>query len=298
MKSELTDSSPFISHPRSFTRSSLVLASLDIGRVLSDRDRVTFRAQGTCMYPTVRPGDILRIRSRQAADVVVGDIVICRGPDCLFGHRVIAKGERDGRTYIVTRPDRARAGSDVPTFDENLLGVVIAIERHGKRAPLQPAAYPWLRRWYFATRRVLAQFQPRVWDGLVTALARIQASALYRRMAKGWLALLHPQVGYTVRLPFSRKLDAVYRPLAPDEFDVRMEWQGRAVERWTLALRLSDARQPAAWATFAHDRDHTWHIEQSYVRVRYRGAGLDDALITQAEAILARNGMTLQRVIP
>jgi hypothetical protein len=246
------------------------------------------------MYPTVRPGDVLRIQSRPAANVEVRNIAVCRAPDYLFGHRVIAKGERDGSAYIVTRPDRARAGSDAPTFDENLLGVAIAIERNGKRVPLQPTAYPWLMRQYFAACLMLTELKSRVLDGLMTTLARIQDSALYRRMARGSLALLHPRFAYTVQLPFNSKLDGVYRPLTPDEFDVRMEWQGRAVERWTLALRLSDQRQPTAWATFARDGDHAWCVKESCARVRYRGAGLDDALIMQAEAILARSGMTLR----
>ena len=277
----------------SFSKSSLVLASLNIGRVLADRDGVTFRAQGTCMYPTIRRGDVLRIQSRLAANVRVGDIAVCRVPDFLFGHRVIAKGERDGRAYIVTRPDRARAAGDAPTFDENLLGVVITIERNGKQVPPHPTAYPWLAPWYFAARLVLTELQPRVLDGLMTALSRIQDSAPYRRMAGGLLALAHPRVSYTLQLPFNSELDGVYRPLAPDEFDVRMEWQGRAVERWTLALRLSDARQPAAWATFAREGDQAWRVEESYVRVRCRGAGLDDALMRQAKVILARSGNRL-----
>jgi hypothetical protein len=298
MKNQPASDSSFRLQSSSFTHSSLVLASLDIGRVLADRDGVTFRAQGTCMFPTVRPGDVLRIQSRPAGNVEVGDIAVCRAPEWLFSHRVIGKGEQDGHPYVVTRPDRSRDGSDAPTFDENLLGVVIAIERNGKRVPLQPTGYPWLARRYCAACLALTELQPRVLDGLMTRLARIQDSALYRRMARGSLALLHPQVRYTVQLPFNSKLDGVYHPLAPAEFDVRMEWQRRAVERWTLALRLSDARQPAAWATFGRDGDHAWRVEESHVRARYRGAGLDDALITQAEAILARSGMTLQSVIP
>lgn len=278
---QMTDSS-------SFSKFSLVLASLDIGRVLADRDGVRFRAQGTCMYPTIRPGDLLRIKSRPAADVAVGDIAVYRAPEYLFGHRVIAKGERDGRAYIVGHPDRSRAGSDAPTFDENLLGVVITIERNGKRVPLQPTAYPWLARWYFAARLMLIELQSRVLDGLMTTLARIQDSVLYRRMARGSLALLHPQVAYTVQLPFNSKLDGVYRPLTPDEFDARMEWQGRTVGRWTLALRLSDVREPAAFATFVRKGNGAWRVEKSCVRVRYRGAGLDDTLMRQAKTILAR----------
>lgn len=92
------------------------------------------------MYPTVRPGDVLRIQPRRAAEVAVGEIAVCRTSAYLFSHRVIAKGERGGRAYIVTRPDRSRVGSDAPTFDENLLGAVVSITRAGKPAPLMPTA--------------------------------------------------------------------------------------------------------------------------------------------------------------
>jgi predicted GNAT family acetyltransferase len=296
MKSELTDSSLFIPHPLSFARSSLVLASLDIGRVLADRDGVTFRAQGTCMYPTIRPGDVLRIQSRAAAQVNISDLAVCRGHGFLFSHRVIAKGERDGRAFIITRPDRAHEGSDRPTFDENLLGVVVAIERKGKRVPLQPTAYPGLARWYYAVRLAVIEAAPRTQLWLANVLARAQRLTRYRKIARCWVALARPRITYSVQLPLNGKLgESVHRRLSPEEFDPQMEWRGRAVERWTLALRLSDAREPAACATFVRDKDHAWRVEESYVRARYRGAGLDDALIRQAEAIVARSGMALQR---
>ena len=122
---------------------SLVRASLELGRDLADKDAVVFRSQGTCMYPAVRPGDLLVIRSRRAADVRVGEIAVCRGPECLFGHRVIETGLMDGRPFIVTRPDRSGEGaSDGPTFDENLLGVVVEIRRKGRSAPLEKTSFP------------------------------------------------------------------------------------------------------------------------------------------------------------
>jgi hypothetical protein len=265
-----------------------------MGRVLADRDGVTFRAQGTCMYPSVRPGDVLRIRSRLAAAVVVGDIVVCRGPDYLFGHRVIAKGERDGRAFIVTRPDHAHEGSDAPTFDEDLLGVVVAIERHGKSVPLQPAAYPGLARWCYAVRLAIIEAAPRAQLWLANVLARAQRLTLYRKIARWWLALARPHITYTVQLPLNGKLGAsVHRRLTPDEFDPQMEWRGRAIQRWTLALHLNDARQPAARATFARDADDAWRVEESRIRLRYRGARLNNALMRQAKAILAKGGYQL-----
>jgi hypothetical protein len=247
------------------------------------------------MYPSVRPGDVLSIRSRAASQVNIGELAVCRGNGFLFCHRAIAKGERDGRAFIVTRPDRAHEGSDGPTFDENLLGVVAAIERKGKRVPLQPAAYPGLARWYYAARLAIIEAVPRARLWLANALARAQRLTLYRKIARWWVALARPRITYTVRLPLNGKLgESVHRRLTPEEFDPQMEWRGRAIQRWALALHLNEARQPAACATFARDADDAWRVEESYVRLRYRGAGLDDALITQAEAILARSVMTLQ----
>ena len=127
---------------------SLVAASLEIGKALADSDRVTFRAQGTCMYPCVRPGDVLRIESRAAEEVAIGDIAVCRRPGYLFGHRTIDKGVEDGRRYIVTRPDRSSSGSDGPTYGEDVLGIVTAIERKGKRVEPRRRRYPWPVRLY------------------------------------------------------------------------------------------------------------------------------------------------------
>jgi hypothetical protein len=288
--------SSLIPLPQSFPQRSLLLASLNIGRVLADRDGVTFRAQGTCMYPTVRPGDVLRLQSRPAAEVVVGDIAVCRAPDFLFGHRVIDKGERDGRAFIITRPDRVRAGNDAPTFDENLLGVVVTITRQGKPVPLQPTAYPWPVRRYLALRLALLEAVPRALLRGAKLLASVQEKALYRRLARGCLVLARPRVSYTVRLPMPALGDAVYHPLAPETFDVRMDWRGGPVASWTLALHLNGTRQPAAWARIGRGGLDAWRVEESFVRLRYRGAGLDDTLMRQAKAILARSGMALRRM--
>jgi hypothetical protein len=291
MKPQLTDSSSFIPHAPSSARPSLVRTSLHMGRVLADRDGVTFRAQGTCMYPSVRPGDVLRVRSRAAAQVNISDLAVCRGNGFLFSHRVIAKGEREGRAFIVTRSDRAREGSDGPTFDENLLGVVVAIERHGKRVPLQPAAYAGLARWHHAVRLAIIEAAPRAQLWLANTLARAQRLTLYRKIARWWVALARPRITYTVQLPLNGKLgEGLHRRLTPDEFDPQMEWRGRAIQRWTLALHLNDTRQPAAAATFARDSADEWGIVNIFVRLRYRGAALEAALIREAEAIFARSG--------
>ena len=268
---------------------SLVGASLDIGRVLADRDGVTFRAEGTCMYPTIRPGDVLRIQSRATADISVGDVVVCRRPMHLFCHRVVARGSEEGRTYIVTRQDRTPDESDGPTFDENLLGVVVAIEREGKPVSLQPASASWPLRLYFALRLRLIELRLRIILAWTDVLPKVQTNVLYRWMMKIWLILAHPQISYRVRLPMPALGDAVYRQLSPETFSVQKDWRGRPVQRWTLLLHLNGSRKPTAWLTLTREAAGEWLVDESFVSARYGGAGLDAMLQRKAEAILQKD---------
>lgn len=273
----------FNDHFMSLTQSSsLVLASLDIGRVLADRDGVTFRSQGMCMSPTMRPGDVLRIEPRIAMQVQIGDIAVCRGHDYLFSHRVIGKGECAGRAFIVTRPDRSYEGSDGPTFDENLLGVVVTITRNGKRVPLPPTAYPFLLRQYYRARIGLIEARSRAWWWLVNMVARWQTRAWYCWLARRWFALARPRVSFVVRVPL-RATDAIYQHIPAAEFKpTNGEWQGRKLERWMLALHFNADKEPVALALFVPG-DDGWQMQETQVRVRYRGMGLEEMLAKKSD---------------
>ena len=280
---------PFLQRfPSSFVRQSLVRASLDIGRVLAERDGVTFTAQGTCMYPTVRPRDVLTIKPRLVADIVVGDIAVCRAPDYLFSHRVINKGEYEGRAYIITQPDRSRHGSDKPTFEENLLGIVVAIKRNGKPVPLVPTHYSRFIRYCFKKRLVLIEAKECLKLRLSVSLAQTDAGIFYGIIIRTWFMLARPRLTYIVKVPLNATLgDTVFRQLEPDVFNPEMVWNDRKIGRWTIAAHLNFEHEPGAWVTFVRDETDTWRVADSHVRLRYRGAGLEEALWQKAEKILA-----------
>jgi hypothetical protein len=107
-------------------------APLDDLAAQSLRRGVTLRlrAHGDSMLPFLRGGDLVVIRPAVAAEVRIGD-VICYEPAsgglCL--HRVIAREERG----FVTRGDALAYVETVP--DAWLLGVVRAVERHGRVIP-------------------------------------------------------------------------------------------------------------------------------------------------------------------
>lgn len=280
---------------RSAARGGLAAADLVVGRLLAERDGVTFRAQGTCMYPAVRPGDVLRIRPCPAAGVAVGDVAVCRRNGELFGHRVVAAGERDGRAFVVTRPDRTQGGDDGPSFDEDLLGVVESVTRRGARVSLQRAGQAGgrcpLTRLVLRGRLALIEGGPRVRGRLERAVAGVQSRTAYRRVARRAFAGARPRLSYVVHVPLNATLgDAVYGRAAPDDFDPDAPWHGRVRDRWTLVLSVGGARLPAATATFVRAEDGSWRPAGVRVRRRYGGLGLERILLERADAVLARSG--------
>ena len=276
---------------------SLTQASLEIGRVLAERDGLTFRAAGTCMYPTVRPGDVLRIRPCHIRDAEVGDIAVCRRPTHLFSHRVVATGKDGGRSYIITRPDRIPEGDDGPTHEEDFLGIVSSIKRGGKpvsASRLKAASYAWpLTAWFaLGIKSVETRLRIQLWCN--EALSRIQQSALYRLAACSWMALARPRISYMVRIPQPVLGDAVYRELKPEEFDPQSDWRGRIVNRWTMVLNINNAPEPAAWMTWSRENTSCWSEVESFVTARFRGTGLENKLRSRAESIL-QSSTTVKR---
>jgi hypothetical protein len=192
----------------------------------------------------------------------------------------------------VTRPDRATRGDDGPTFDEDLLGVVSKVERRGQPVSFGPQTPPPLVRAYYDSCAAAMSAGVRAAYALVNALGRLQESVLYRPVAWWWSRAAHRRVSYAVRLPMRHTGDGIYHELPADGFDAAMVWQGRPVERWVLVLRLDEGQPPAAWVTLVRAGPDAWRVEASEVRLRYRGLGLEEALVCEAEVILTRAGMT------
>jgi hypothetical protein len=278
-------------------RNSLIVESLEIGRALADHGRAKFRAQGSCMYPCVQPGDTLHIESRLIEDIMVGDIAVVRHNGFLFGHRTIAKGEDKDGPYIVTRPDRSNHSNDGPTHKENILGVVNGIERRGKKASTNPKPLS------FCEKARVSLWEWWNWDArlrMSERLERVQRLRLYTSIASPCLKALHPQLRYEVRAPLKPgQTHDLYRVFPPDQFDISQPLQqGKPAIEWTLLLYLNTTRTPAACITMIRSpeecpRGKGWHIEDLWVRIRYRGAGLDKALVGKAADILARSGTAI-----
>lgn len=137
--------------------------------VLRRGGRLRIKARGGSMTPFLWDGDVALVTPTEGEEVSVGDVICYETPPGrLFLHRVIARDQ-----------DRFVAKGDALAFTEvvdraQLLGKVVAVERHGK-----------VRR--FDTRA--ARWQNRAIASLSPCLSRLLPLAL--RLRRVWRVAFH-----------------------------------------------------------------------------------------------------------
>jgi hypothetical protein len=133
--------------------------------VLRESGSLRLRATGSSMLPSIWPGDVLIIQKRELEQIAAGETAVFFPGGRMTAHRVVSHHGN----FLVTQGDSVPQ-PDAPVTAENLLGVVVSIERGGKL--FAPALRPGLvarctaavlRRFDLATRvwlRVHLLFSP------------------------------------------------------------------------------------------------------------------------------------------
>ena len=103
---------------------------------------VRLRVFGISMVPAIFPGDVVSIRRARMGEISVGEAVLYSRGGRLFVHRVVdrisaATGDLSGEPRLITRGDRMRH-DDFPVAPDELLGLVVAIERAGRQVDFPP----------------------------------------------------------------------------------------------------------------------------------------------------------------
>jgi hypothetical protein len=117
--------------------------------VLQRFGQVRFIAQGSSMIPSIFPGDLITVRSRQVSGVSDGEIVLCVNGGRFFVHRMVSRQHSDrGRIAVATRGD-ALDRQDPLIDGTQLLGSVISVVRRGQpvRLPLRMSPSMQFLRW-------------------------------------------------------------------------------------------------------------------------------------------------------
>ena len=104
--------------------------------VLRGGYRMRFRAEGSSMWPTIRPGEAITVEPATATDVKLKDIVLYRTGRRVIGHRVVRIETRNGERVLLARGDAGR-GAGEPVAVQQILGKVVAVEREGCKIDLE-----------------------------------------------------------------------------------------------------------------------------------------------------------------
>jgi hypothetical protein len=105
---------------------------------------VRFRAEGSSMHPTIRDGEVITAAPVSVADLVRGDVVLCRHGGRVLAHRVVAIAARGSDRRFELRGD-GHTASDAPVGADEIVARIVAVRRHGRSIPL-PGAAGWLAR--------------------------------------------------------------------------------------------------------------------------------------------------------
>lgn len=87
------------------------------------------------MWPLLAPGDRAIIRAVQPAELRIGDIVIARHGNIWIAHRLIQRQQIGTAELFVTKGDNT-PNADEACLAENLIGVVITAQSHGREINL------------------------------------------------------------------------------------------------------------------------------------------------------------------
>ena len=92
--------------------------------------RVSFRAPGHSMHPTINDRETVTVEPVPSSHVKTGDIVLYRSEGGVVAHRVIRIERNNDTTFFILRGD-ALGCPDEPVAAQQVLGKVVSVERNG-----------------------------------------------------------------------------------------------------------------------------------------------------------------------
>jgi hypothetical protein len=98
---------------------------------------VTFRAVGDSMRPAILDGDVIQVSPASAADIRLGEVLLCRCGSRLLAHRLVAVTEGAGERWLHLRGD-SMGGCDAPVSSADVLGRVESVWRGGVSIEIAP----------------------------------------------------------------------------------------------------------------------------------------------------------------
>lgn len=273
---------------------SLILQLFELGKLFVEKKIVSFTAQGTCMYPCIRQGDIIYIQPKSAEDIEIGEVAIHRRNNHLFSHRTIAKGQNERGRYIITRPDTAKYGDDGPSYNEDILGVVAHIERKSRVLTPVKRDYNLIEKIWFGFCLKCFCFKQYLLQEIIYLITFLQQFKLYRLIAQLFSQNLYKKIDLIFSVSAYDKLtDRFFRKIPESELvDLVTNSDNNSVLRWTVALK-ANSKQVASLSFVFRPQNckfSGWWLIEAQIRIRHRGTVIEKALFVKIDKLLRRMG--------
>lgn len=147
----------------------------------------SFRAHGSSMYPFIRDGDILTVKSTDTVHLRTGDVILCKPSDGgPVAHRIISKSSKNNMIVLKVRGDSI-FGFDQTVSADRILGKIISVCR-GKRIIRtgqgfqRIAVYLWVQSYPLGP--LFLQSAIKFKRGVTCLLLRIQKLWFYRSLVQ------------------------------------------------------------------------------------------------------------------
>ena len=283
--------SHFSSSPLGARDEVCIVEVFELAKPATENRLVEFRSHGTCMYPCLRQGDILQIEPRTAGEIRIGDIVVFRRSNYLYAHRAVDKGKYGSVSYIVTRADRPGGGSDGPSFDEDILGVVSNATRRGVKLNLGKKDDTYGGKAFFNLYLKWYIFKKRLFEKAIDIILYTQQIKIYKKIAGFLFSGLRKKINIYIRGPMSFKITSrFYQDISQEDLKLSISeaLEHQALATWSMVAHMRS--RFVGTLSFVYKPENCpfsgWWLSDPGVRIRYRGMGIEERLFKESDAIL------------
>ncbi|MBN1483584.1 MAG: S24/S26 family peptidase [Chloroflexia bacterium] len=143
------------------------------GELLRRDHTVRLRVRGWSMHPAIRDGEVVRIAPIRNRRLCLGQVLLCLGAAGRpFVHRLVRRRWSEGQSLLCLASD-CFPGPAEWIAARQVLGRVVAIERGGRRIPLDGPRGR-LRGWTWMLLRPLRPFLGRLRQGIACILRPLE----------------------------------------------------------------------------------------------------------------------------
>lgn len=254
-----------------------------------------FKAASWCMFPVLKKGDVLKVKSVRAEDIKIGDIPVYRGSDRLYAHRIVDKQIIDGKEYVITKADRSRDIGDIERGEkiprEEILGIIKEVKRGGKIFSTEKRKMTIWTRFLYKKAIILLKLKTLLEIILETILTKIQSFKFYKVLAKKLTENMKLRLNFELALPFfNEKLNRVYNYLSLKENKKIDFYKFKKANIFHLVMKFNNI--PIGCVSFLNRPRSCpykgFWICDVYIRFRYREMGFNLILLKKAKEILKK----------